>query len=63
MSNRDKYFTTEELAAESQKLMQQGRPLWAIAENPKCPPAVAKNMLRLKELSNQRGKGAGHGQK
>lgn len=58
-----KYFTTEELAAESQKLMQQGRPLWAIAEHPKCPPDVAENMLRLKELSNQRGKEADNEQR
>jgi len=45
------YYTTEELAAATEKLLQAGRPMTDIANDPKCPPDVALKMQRLKALS------------
>jgi len=50
--NKPTYFTTEELANVSAKLLKQGKPLWEIAKHPLCPPDVKEKMLKLKELSN-----------
>lgn len=48
------YFTPEELANVTQKLLQQGKPMWEIAKHPLCPPDVKEKMLKLKNL--QKGK-------
>jgi len=51
-----KYYTTEELAAETQKLIKQNKPLWAMADDPKCPPDVAAKLRQLRNLMTNSGK-------
>lgn len=41
------YYTNEEL-------LSQGKPIWAIAADPKCPPDLAAKMLQLQKLSSGR---------
>ena len=51
MSNST-YYTTEQLAAETEKLLKAGRPIWEMATDPQCPPDVAAKLLQLKQLLN-----------
>lgn len=56
------YFTLDELAAESEKLLRHGQPLWAIAKNPKYPPDIAAKIIALEKAWGQKTKPAGHEQ-
>jgi len=55
------YFTTEQLANITEKLLKQGKPIWNVANHPLCPPDVKEKMLKLKALTNPKGKEQNNG--
>lgn len=57
------YYTDAEMLQQMQQLANAGHPITAICNDPRCKPDIKEKLLRLKQLSNPSGKGAGHGQK
>ena len=54
------YYTTEELAAATEKLLREGRPMTDIVKDPKCPPEMVAKMQHLANLMNDNPKQGGN---
>ncbi len=44
------YYTIEELANATEQLLKEDKHIWAISDDPKCPPLIAERMIEMKNI-------------